>query len=507
MKGFLLALLMQPRPDAGRDRTIALADGAGPYRPSAARHPVDQPAIDGQTFLAVAFVALLAALWLLAVVFAGPSQPAVFLAPAALIVAAPAAVIFGAAALGRPRAIAMLVVVVAFGLSLSFRTREAGETGLDLQNGLKLLVWLLLPVIAFLNGRRILFFLRDPLVALMALYALTAMVSTLWSPTPAYTGASALGMVSYLLLACLAVAVLGEVALLRLLMVTLLLYALLTLASPVLFPALAMMDAAEGPRLQGLSGHPNVLGEQMAVLMTLTVILRRERLIGRPVFLAGLLLGLGILLASESRTYLLAVLLAWGIVAARLRGLLLPGLCGAAMLVAAGMLAMALGHEPVPPELLAVFSRSGSLSELATLTGRTDLWDIAEELIAARPVFGWGYNGTEALFVANAGRGFVGDPVNAHNMHLQSAVSLGLIGSLPAFAVLVLLIARMVAAPDPMRDQFVLVVLIAGFAEVGIFATPTLLTLVFFIFLASGALASSTPDMAVRREATGGPPA
>ncbi len=42
-------------------------------------------------------------------------------------------------------------------------------------------------------------------------------------------------------------------------------------------------------------------------------------------------------------------------------------------------------------------TRSGSVSELTTLTGRTEIWAVAADLIAQRPLLGWGYNGTEQL--------------------------------------------------------------------------------------------------------------
>lgn len=449
---------------------------------------------------AILLAALGAGAWLVAVAMLGPGKPAILFAPAALVLATAGALVCGAAAMGWPRAIAALVVLIAFGLSIAFRTREAGDTGLDLQNGIKLLVWLLLPMIALGNARRILFFFRDPLVAMTGLYVLAALASGLWSPAPAYTAASALGLAGYLLLACVAVAALGQAALLRLLVLTLTVYAAMTLATSMLLPGTAWMALADGNpvlRLQGLSGHPNVLGEQMAVLITLTAIARREQLIGRPLFLLGIAAGFAILLATESRTTLLAVLASWGLVAARQRGLLVPVLVTGALVAGAAVLAGALGRDPLPEELLAAFSRSGSASELGTLTGRTDLWEVSAVLIGERPLLGWGFNGTEELLVASVGRGFIGDPVNAHNMYVQSVLSLGFVGSLPFFAVLAVLVGRMIVVPDPARDQFVLLVLVIGLAEVALCATPTLLTLVFFVVLACEAL--NGPSPAARR--------
>lgn len=437
--------------------------------------------------LALAAILSVGVFWMAALTIAGQNMPGLQVAPALLVVAAGGLALAFMAIRGSAPALIVLLVLAAFGLGISFRVRDYGDTGIDLQNGIKLLVWLLIPLLALVHLKRMLPFLRQPVVILAAGFAVIAMASALWSQTPIYTGASALGLLSYLLLACLVISVLGEEATLRVLLFSLLAFALTALVAIMLLPGMAWLVPSGyigAERLQGLSGHPNVLGEQMAVMITLAAICRRQGFINRWTFVICIGLGLLILEATGSRTMLAAAFLAWLIVALRQKGMLKIVAIGVASLAAAFTFVLAMGMDPIPPVLLSSFSRSGSTWELITLTGRTELWTIALELLGERPFLGWGFNGTEALFVANVGRAFYGDPVNAHSLYMQTLVSLGIIGSLPLFALLVLFLVRAVVDPDPARDHIMLLVLIIGIAEVAIAATPSALTLVFCVFIA-----------------------
>jgi len=59
-----------------------------------------------------------------------------------------------------------------------------------------------------------------------------------------------------------------------------------------------------------------------------------------------------------------------------------------AILFALGILSVLL--MVTPAELFLVFT--GSLGKDASLTGRTDLWDIAKDAIAQRPLLGWSFD-------------------------------------------------------------------------------------------------------------------
>ena len=454
--------------------------------------------------MAFAAVMAMGGLWAVALIVAGDRLPLAAVAPALLPVGACALWVVLAAVSGSRRGMAVLLVLVAFGLSISFRVRDYGETGIDLQNGLKLLVWLLIPLIAIAQLPRMLPFLREPAILLAAGFATLSMASALWSQTPVYTAASALGLLSYLVLACLVTSIMSERMLTRVLLFSFFAFALLALAAALVVPERAWLvptGYAGSERLQGLSGHPNVLGEQMAVMITLAVVARRQGMLDSATFLLCLVLGIIVLEATGSRTMLAAVALTWLVVWLRGRGMLALAGTGAAGVACILLVVVAMGSAPNAEALLAAISRSGSTWELLTLTGRTDLWQIALELVGQKPLLGWGYNGTEAIFVANVGRVFYGDPVNAHSMYLQTLVTLGLLGSLPLLALLVLVLKRVIARPDPAHDQIALLVVFIGLTEVAIAATPTALTLVFFIVLAREARQYLTPASAPMRTA------
>jgi len=425
-------------------------------------------------------------LWV-AILFLGPGRSGLYLAPLAIVIVALAGMVLAAASLGRSWAFMAILAFMIFGLSLSFREREPGEVGLDLQNGVKLFVWAALVGVAFLNIRRLAPMLREPVVALAFVYAAFAFASAAWSLTPTYSAAVAIGWVGNLALACLAVRTCGERAVLVLLVWSIGAFVAVGLSGLVFAPDIAWMPPSVEEteyRFRGFSGHPNVLAQQAGVLVTVAVVARRARYISRRLFFAGIVLGFATLVLTDSRTALIAVVAAWGFVAMRERGLgRLALIAGVALLVLA-LAAFTVGGVTNVEDALGMFSRTGAGSEVLTLTGRTEIWTIAWERIQERPLLGWGYLATEELLLSSVGRTFYGDAINAHNMFVQSLLSVGILGSLPGFAMVGLLVVRLFSRPDPVRDHVVVFMLISGMGEVEIFATPMLLTLTVFIILA-----------------------
>lgn len=417
--------------------------------------------------------------------------------PFALMLGAAGATIVSACAQGRPWGIGILFIFAFFGLSFGLRTDGYARTGgLDWQNLMKLAAWLLVFVICPFHIRRLLPFLREKAVVLASLYALTAFASAAWSLIPTYTAANALGLISYLILACLCVSILGADGTLRLLLFTLLVFLSVGSVSGVLLPETAWLAPSVDEnvyRLRAFSGHPNVLGAQAALLVTLALILRRRKIINSVVLVLCLLIGMTAIAAADSRTMLAATVGTALFTAMReRRHLLVITLAGLTGVVIAVTL-LALGWFPDLSGVLGPLARTGSISEFATLTGRTELWVVSLELIGQKPFFGWGFGGTEALLIGSVGRTFQGAPVNAHNMYIQLLFNLGWLGSLSAIALLWVLVARMFHRPDAARDQVVLLVMVIGLTEVSIFALPVLLTFCFFIIIAREAVTFSTP--------------
>jgi O-antigen ligase len=325
------------------------------------------------------------------------------------------------------------------------------------------------------------------MVGLTFAFATFALLSATWSEVPAYSAASAIGLVAYLVLACLAVLDLNEAVALRTIIWSLAAFLLVGLLAGLLGLEVAWLapSAEENvSRLQGFSGHPNSYGQQAAIFITLAIIAGRAGILAKRTSAGLLLLGLVAILASGSRTNLAAALVAWLIIEVRNSPLrhvvVILGLTTAAAL----LFVAATGGLTEIDTVVRSFSRTGAEGEIFTLTGRTEIWAAAWELIVDKPLFGWGYNGIEDVIARTVGAGFEGTAVNAHNMLLQSLASLGFAGSLPAIAAVCLLCVRFLTRPDPARDQFALLLLIGGLGEVGIAATPILLTVVAFYFFA-----------------------
>lgn len=433
---------------------------------------------------------------------------------APLLVATAIAVGYGLlqAARGNSFAICGVLVFVAFVLNLSLRTRDAGEVGLDWQNGLKLGAWVMLVALSMARWRRILPLLRRPILILAVGYAAFALLSAAWSEVPTYTAANAIGLLAYLGLGCVLVADVGEDKTLRVLVWALFAYAGAGLVGGLVAPELAWLAPGADEtttiyRLKGFSSHPNVFAQELAVFIVLTLIAHRNRVVGPRTFWVMFLVGTVALLLTVSRTTFMAVLAASVLVELRRSRWFGPAAFAGAAAVSFALVWIGIFGLPNLDAVFGGLSRTGQASEVLTLTLRTDIWEVAWEKIRQRPLLGWGYNGTEALLLSEFGKSFAGSAVNAHNMILQTLVGVGILGSLPVFAFLGLL-GRFVTQPDPTRDQILLMTIIMGIGEVAISGVPGLLTLTVAWMLAREAakdLPVVAPVPRARSEAALGP--
>ena len=131
------------------------------------------------------------------------------------------------------------------------------------------------------------------------------------------------------------------------------------------------------------------------------------------------------LLASQSRTALSALLAGLG-----------AGICAtyfvhgrrgraAAWILLAGLVMVPL----VLPAFGTWFNRDKSSSSITSLTGRTDFWPFAVELIKERPVIGWGTDVILSPYGAKFQKVLPGVS-EAHNSYLEAALIAGLPGAL-----------------------------------------------------------------------------
>jgi len=394
-----------------------------------------------------------------------------------------------------------MVVVVALGLSLGFTNHPPGEAGLDWQNGAKLLVWLALVMWGLVRLRLLLPLMFLPAGAILVFLSALAALSTFWSPVPLYTAGSAIGFVAYIVLSGLTARCLSVDTVLSALLWSLFGFIGLGLVAVFIFPDIAWLPPSVEEnvyRLQGLAGNPNSFGHHAALFVVVALACVTRGLISLKAFSLHALLGLSVMLLSGDRTVVLALLLTTGLTAmrhyvwARWIGL------GLGCLITMTLFFYATGMGPSLRETLQMFSRTGSVDEILTFTGRTEIWSAAIDRILERPIFGWGFNGTEALMTDSMAEGFTGRAVNAHNMYLQLALTLGIVGFIPGFALAVMLGRAYYKNPLPFRDLIVGLILFNGLAEADIFATPVLTGFVFFWLLLREHLQG--PDLHPTRE-------
>lgn len=383
-------------------------------------------------------------------------------------------------------ALLMLLVFAAVFLNVVFRIRELGNTGLDAQNSIKIATWIVLLAVAALNWRRFGHLLTDPVLAGFGAFATIALLSAAYSPVPLYTAACAIGFLAYVGFACLISVQLEERTIVLALVWGLAAYFCATWAAAALIPDFAFLLAYADnavDRLQGIAGHPNVLAKQVAVFFLLLIASRQRRYIGRCLTWGLAALGLVTLLATNSRTALLATFLAWGLVELRSRRLLLAAFLGSLVLLGLVALAGSTGAFLDIDALLGLVSRTGDASEVLTLTGRTELWEFVWQKILEKPFLGYGFNAFEPV-VSREWFGAGDAAVGAHNTLLQALFTVGFIGTVPLAAAFAVLVHRWVTRPNALRDLFTSYLLLAGITEVEITSVPVLLTLAALLVFA-----------------------
>jgi exopolysaccharide production protein ExoQ len=253
-------------------------------------------------------------------------------------------------------------------------------------------------------------------------------------------------------------------------------FAILALAS--LFIALALPSYGRADPLgpdgwRGAFGGKNELGAAMAVGAATFIYLLTagERRFSSVLWwVAGLVVCLGLLYLSQSRTSWLVALLALPICQINK---LMHGRVGVGIIIwTTFILIVAPAMLLVVEELPAI---TGLLGRDSTLTGRADIWATLPQFISERPWLGYGYGG---FWVAASPRvNFIQSAVgwlapHSHNGWLDLLLDLGIVGvTIVAVQILLILVKGVRAVIDGREPhmQFILllgfILLINNFAE------------------------------------------
>ena len=437
--------------------------------------------------------ALVILLWLSALYGGSDLGGFVYLTPIAIVLAG--AAVGGTASIlrGSDRALSRLLFLAMVVLLINFRQREPGEAGLDAQNGIKVAFWVVMIGTALPNRHVLLALLKNSFTCRWAFgFCAFAAISVLWSAEPGVTAASGVGLFAALTFSFVLAMRVSPVDVHRVLFWAMAILIVAAFASYVVAPSIALLPPSEGEseyRLQGLAGHPNLLGQQAAVLLLMTIAMWEERAVRRLWLVPIGCAAITALIFSESRTSLVGVVVAFVVV--RLRQMrLLKSVSVAALAVAAAVVFLAaVDMMPDIAKHLSGLTRSGSASELTTFTGRTELWEISWERFLQKPWLGWGFNANERLMLDSVGPNFAGNAVNSHNMYLQALVTMGVVGTVMVMAFVAGMARNTIFQPNAMRDRIFVYLMVLGIAEAEFLTLP-----VVTIYLAFWAVADAVVE-------------
>ena len=180
-------------------------------------------------------------------------------------------------------------------------------------------------------------------------------------------------------------------------------------------------------RLVGITGHANAIGG-IAAIGVLSARIFWGHMRDRPVWprAGAALICVTALLLSQSRTSLGALLIVLALYQLRNVGgrarpmvvILIAGFFALGLILVSGYGAnSALGW----------IARSGRVTEILTLSGRTSIWSAAIDLWLERPLLGWGY-GSGDFIIPKLSYAIGFEVSQSHSVFLQVLVASGLVG-------------------------------------------------------------------------------
>ncbi|MEL6105260.1 MAG: O-antigen ligase family protein [Planctomycetota bacterium] len=305
--------------------------------------------------------------------------------------------------------------------------------------------------------------------------------------------ASALILVSYLVFAATSLATVGLRTMLGACLAGQTLFLCLAWCVYLLFPSFGQFQEYTGEettvsRMGGVA-HPNAIGREAAVLVLLALSalragMLRERRRLRPLIFGGILtLAAMTLVMTISRTSMLAsaagvAMLFFDRLYSR-RGVML-GLAGMVVLLSGFLVSALTSPDSVADSVTRSLTKSGDVSELTSLTGRTRIWAEAIDWIGRRPLTGYGLDSAASVMSKES--------VGTHNLLLHVTFS----GGLMAGGVLLILLGATLylamTSHNPLTRALMTFVLVAGLVEDTLFPSfPCALTLLWMSLLLSAA--------------------
>lgn len=256
-----------------------------------------------------------------------------------------------------------------------------------------------------------------------------------------------------------------------------------------------VLDAESVHRFDGYGLHATDVGRIALVLLVLCVIRIVDRVDRSWSTWWGLGIGSITLVATGTRTTMIAFVICLLVISLRTLGVSRTLLVGASM---AAAVVVAFSFIPDPGEFV---SRDENAQDISSINGRLTIWTVALNAIEDRPIGGHGFAAGELVFPLASQDGRL--PIlieHAHDLPLEIGMTTGLVG----LTLFVLSLVSHLGAPRAIDGRLagvvVLAILLSGVTEAAL-GRPTMLYLVLAALTTQRAMVldgRSTP-MTVRR--------
>jgi O-antigen ligase len=274
-----------------------------------------------------------------------------------------------------------------------------------------------------------------PLLLILAL----AGASAFWSVAPEETAGMWFDLLGLSAFAVYFACKLGLKAFVESLALAITISAAASILLAVFVPSLAIQDGA----WQGMFSYKNQLGLNMALGLITVACLDDSRGVRRGLQIAAFLLCTGALIASkcatgEAATLIMLALILPLLLWSRRRRSVKPALA-----VVCALAAAVLSGSGFSNAAFALLGRD------ATLTGRTDIWQLTLDAIAEKPLVGYGYDafwsegGPWERYIEPIVRWV---PGAAHNGYLEVALNIGIVGEILLILFLAVGVSRAAAS-------------------------------------------------------------
>ncbi|MBR06536.1 MAG: hypothetical protein CMP48_02535 [Rickettsiales bacterium] len=227
-------------------------------------------------------------------------------------------------------------------------------------------------------------------------------------------------------------------------------------------------------RMSGLF-HPNTLAKTSGVLVLF--ILTENRLMKDWLYAVISLLAI---LLSGGKTALIALFIVMGIYVLKEVRIDVRLWFGALLLSFFSILIL---FPEIIEFIFILLSRSGSISEITSLSGRGTLWTLLVLDFINSPIFGYGFGAVGIMTEQHALNYGFWKPGHSHNTILEVVLSGGVIAGLPLIIIYLKYIYKSVTFQLKGFDYIIVYLLICGFSAPLISHKPDLTSLMFLCFL------------------------